>query len=94
MAEQKTYPKGLYYNKPRENQPEWVNGSLTVYKERFIEWLATQPDDKIKIDLLTNKEGEGYSVVNDWKPQKESNGANLNHEPPLSFEDMRDELPF
>ena len=85
-----TYPKGLYFNKSKQ---DWKKGEIKIKRDECIEWLKTQPEE-IRIDCKESQSGDYYAAINDWKPQKESNGANLNHEPPLSFEDMRDEAPF
>lgn len=56
--------KGLYYNKPKEDAPEFVKGSLTIYKDELIKWLEAQPDNKVEFDLLLSKDGDGYAIVN------------------------------
>ena len=44
---------GLFFNEPRDNAPDWVIGDLNIPdKNRFIDWLQQQPDDRVKIDDL------------------------------------------
>lgn len=72
---QKQYPKGIWFNQPRENAPEFVLGSISISKQSFIEWLkGKDADDKryVKLDVLQGKEGKPYCAVNNFKStQKE-----------------------
>ena len=65
-----------------EKRPDYT-GTITVNGEemRMSAW--------IRESKTGNKFMSGQIQL-----KRESNGANLNHEPPTSFDDMEDEMPF
>jgi len=68
----KEYPKGLYYNAPRENAPDFVLGSISIKKQDFLQWLdQKEPNEKgyVNLDVLNGKEGKPYVTVNDYNKQ-------------------------
>lgn len=63
------FVEGLYFNKPHEKAPDFVKGSISIKKDQFTQWVATQPtNDKgyIKIDVLLSKKDTLYLKVNDY----------------------------
>jgi len=65
----KTYAKGIYYDLPRENAPEFVLGRLSIKKLELMQWVDQQPaNDKgyINLDILMGKENKPYIAVNDY----------------------------
>lgn len=91
------FPKGLFYNKPSDKAPDFVQGDINIKRDSFIEWLRQQ-DESVKIDLLISREGKGYARVNDWKPDREQGNSpekpNRSVNLDDSFDDMSDDLPF
>lgn len=73
MSENK-FIEGLYVNAPRGKAPEFVKGSISIQKDRFMKWLSGEnPNEKgyVNIDILEKKDGSGwYAKINDWKPSK------------------------
>lgn len=74
---QKEYPKGLYYDLPREGAPEFVLGKLSIKKEELLEWLHSKEANQkgyINLDILmgqatAEKPAKPYIAVNDYKPK-------------------------
>jgi len=65
---------GLYFNEPRPNAPDFVKGSLGIQRDRFIEWLQSQPEENVKIDLLVSKGGKWYAQKNNYKAKDSPEG--------------------
>lgn len=65
-----------------EKRPDYT-GTITVNGEemRMSAWIRE------------SKTGNKF-MSGQIQPKRESNGANLNHEPPRDFDDMEDEMPF
>ena len=73
MAEEKIFPKGMRFNKPRQGSPEFVRGSISFKVDEAIEFLNQYKNDRgyVNIDMLKSKEkGEIYMVLNTWQPEK------------------------
>jgi len=84
---------GLFFNEPNENAPKWVIGDLNIPdKNRFIDWLQQQPDDRVKIDLLISKAGKYYANLNTYKPSAEQQATPS--APVQNIADMKDDVPF
>lgn len=83
---------GLYYNEPRQGAPDYVLGSLSVHRERFIAWINRHEIDEkgyIKIDVLRAKSsGKVYCKINDWKPGNQAS-TRSSVKPELSPETQR-----
>ena len=65
----KRYANGIYFNQPHPNAPEFVIGSLSINKQKFLEWLEREKaNDKgyIKLDVLNGREDEPYITVNEY----------------------------
>jgi len=73
MAQIKTYPKGLYMDKPREGAPSFVKGKLSIKYDEFVAWLGTQKEfvnekGYMKFDLLkSDKDGKLYFTLDTYK---------------------------
>lgn len=68
----KKYIGGLYFNHPRDKAPEFVLGSISIHKQKFLEGLDEfEVNDKgyINIDVLNGKENKPYCVLNEYKPK-------------------------
>ena len=60
------YPKGIYYNEPHPNAPEFIHGSISINKDLFIKWLQEEEANEkgyIKLDLTKNKNKEGEDFI-------------------------------
>jgi hypothetical protein len=96
MNKQTIYVDGLFFNKPHENAPDFVIGSLAVSVERFNEWINNQEaDDKgfVRIDILEGKE-RPYCKLNTYKgkgsteKKNEVQELNLEESPELNLEEI------
>ena len=65
------FASGLYFNKKRDNAPDFVLGSISIDKEKFLPWLdQKQIDGKyLNLDVLMGKE-KPYICVNTFVPTK------------------------
>jgi hypothetical protein len=101
----KIYPKGLFANKPRENAPDFVKGSLSLHKTTLIEWLSNfQANEKgyINLDVKEGRDGEYYVEVNTFVKKETSNedterARTMNEARKKAQEDaqeMADKVPF
>ena len=71
MAE-KEFPKGIYFNKPRENAPSFVLGSIALNLAGIDrDQLNEKKNDKwyVYIDVLDGKDGKPYCAFNTYKPE-------------------------
>ena len=69
------FAKGLYYNLPTGNAPDFVRGKLSINVSEFMQFLQqNEKDGKIKLDLKVGKNGKGYASLDTWKP----NSGNYN----------------
>lgn len=76
MAE-KEFPKGIYWNKPRENAPSFVIGSIALNLSGMDrEQLNAKKNDSgyVYIDVLEGRDGKAYCAFNNYIPlaKKES----------------------
>lgn len=85
------FPKGLFFNLPHENAPDFVKGSIGIKRDDFMQWLKGQ-GETVKLDLKLSKKGEGYAQVNDWKPDGSKSRSNQSNG--LANEPVDDDLPF
>lgn len=65
----KTFPQGIYYQKPRENAPEFVRGSLNFKVDEAVEFLQKHKNAQgyVNIDMLLSKDKALYLALNEWK---------------------------
>jgi len=62
---------GLYYKEKRENAPDFVVCGLSAKREQLIEFLQSETDEWVNMDVLLSKEAKKpYIVVNNWKPEE------------------------
>lgn len=70
--ENNDFINGLFFNKPHDNAPNFVKGSLGINVDQFVNWLSeNQIDGKVRIDLLESKGGKFYAKKNDWQPNQQ-----------------------
>lgn len=67
-----TFAKGIYFNKPHENAPEFVKGKIDIKADEAIEFINANKNEKgyVNLDLLKSKQGKLYLKLNDFKPEK------------------------
>jgi hypothetical protein len=68
MAQEKEFAEGLYFNQKNDNAPDFVLGSISIDKDKFLPWLdQKQVDGKyLRLDILMGKE-KPYICVNTYK---------------------------
>lgn len=91
--------KGLYFKVKHEKAPDFVLGNLSVKKADLIEFLNTQNEDWINMQILMSKGGKPYIAVDNWKPaNKEQEDAVMGDEEEkkrAALDNMPDDdLPF
>lgn len=72
--ENNKYADGLFYNEPRQGAPEFILGSISISKARFLTWLDNQSEDEkgyVKLDIKRSQKGTSYFELNTWKPTKQ-----------------------
>lgn len=72
MSEETQFPAGIYFDRPRENAPEFVKGRISLQKDQLTEYMAKHANEKgyVNLDLLKSKEGKLYLKLNDWNPEE------------------------
>ena len=61
------FPDGMSIKAPHENAPDFVKGSISVNKQKFYEWMKTQPQGEwINLDIKVSQKGNMYLSVNTY----------------------------
>jgi|TARA_R110000744_G_scaffold3559_2_gene13440 hypothetical protein len=92
------YVNGLYVYAPSERAPDWVKANVQIDRKQMIEWLNSQPDDKIRVTLSPQKDASKWKATVDkprvdggqYTPQSTSQPVAASG----SNEDFDDDLPF
>lgn len=84
MSENKpepVFPDGVFFNKPHENAPDFVKGSVSFTDVgKFMDFLKrNQTENQLTLDLKVSKAGKLYFQLNTWRPEKKTD----NEEPPF-----------
>lgn len=70
------YPSGFFFNKPHENAPDFVLGTMAIRPDVFIEWLKEQKPNEhgyVRLQALAGKEdGKAYCVIDNYVKTQES----------------------
>lgn len=68
---------GMIFNKPHENAPDFVKGSLSVKVDELVACLQKykKEDGWANIDMKKSKAGKIYFQFNTWKPEKQDGQA-------------------
>jgi len=85
---ERIFVDGIKFKKLSENAPEWIKMKFSINRKQLINWLQSQSDDWIDVDVKESKAGNLYSVINDWKPNK-----NLEKQDVVNINEV-DEPPF
>jgi len=79
MENEKEFPKGIIFKKPREGAPDFVKGSLSFKVDEFVEYLQKNINNGwVNLDLKVSKGGKLYLDLNDWKPEEKKDVTNTN----------------
>lgn len=83
MEQEKEFPKGIRFDKPKEGAPDFVKGKIGIYAPDFIEYLQAKKNEKgwVNLDLKQSKGGKLYLDLDDWKPTGQSDTINPNEIP-------------
>lgn len=81
------YPKGIYFNKPREGAPDFVRGSLSFKVEDAVLFLKEHVNQRgyVNIDMLQGNDGL-YLKLNTWKPDSSHSKPSQPQNAPVSNE--------
>lgn len=63
-------PDGISFFEPRQGAPDFILGSISINRERFISYLMTQETDEkgyIPFDVKMSKAGKPYVSLNTYK---------------------------
>lgn len=71
----KTFPKGIFFKKPRPNAPIFVKGTLEIKVSEFIQFLNENKNanDYVVLDVLLSQKNETYLALNEWNAQVKTN---------------------
>ena len=66
---------GFHPKQKHPNAPDYVVGKLNINVAKFRvwmrDWLKANPDEEwLSLDMKISKEGKGYAVIDDWKPEQ------------------------
>ena len=69
--QQKFFPKGLFFNLPHPNAPDFVRGVISIKVADFGKYLSRVQGEWLNIDLKVSKDGKPYAEINTFKPEKQ-----------------------
>lgn len=80
MSEQKEkiFPKGIYFERPREGAPEFIKGRINIKVPELIPFIQANQNNAgyVNLDLKKSKEGKLYLELNTFTPKpKEDTSA-------------------
>ena len=86
---EKVFVEGLLAKLPHNKAPDFVKLNLSIKRKELGNWLRSQTDDWINIDIKQAKSGKLYAEVNAWKPGKKEAPADQGVD-----DDFNDSIPF
>jgi hypothetical protein len=93
----KIWVEGMRVYKPDEQAPEFVKVNVVLHRGDLITWLASQVDDKIKVQIKEARSGNYYAEVDTYKkdaaPEPAPKPAPAPVQKPVD-EDFNDDIPF
>lgn len=92
MQQDKVWVDGLRVYKPDERAPDFVKANIVINKAEMLAWLATQPDDKIKVQMKEARSGNYYTEVDTYQ-RKENPAEQLSEQLPVD-DNFDDDIPF
>ena len=78
---------------PDEQAPEFVKVNVVLHRGDLITWLASQVDDKIKVQIKEARSGNYYAEVDTYKKDAAPEPAPAPVQKPVD-EDFNDDIPF
>lgn len=72
--------EGLRAFKPHEKAPDFLKANLLISRDdrnKFLEWVANQPDGDIRIDIKESKKETYYCALNDYKKPEAPNNQDV-----------------
>lgn len=84
MAEKK-FAKGMFVDTKTTEYGEIIK--LSIKEQEFKDFLNENKNEKgyVNIDILTNREGKKYAVLNDFVPQPKAESTAPNESDDLPF---------
>lgn len=81
MEQDKVFPDGMNWFKPREGAPDFVKGAVSIEPNRFYAWMkANKHHMNAKgyfiLDLKKGRDGKLYFQLNTYKPPVVGLGTN------------------
>ncbi len=70
MANDIEFADGIYYKDPHPKAPDFIRGTISIQREKFIGWLQQKEGDYVNLDIKESQKGNLYIAVNDFKPTK------------------------
>ena len=68
------FPEGIRINEKNANAPDFVICGVSLERDKLIEWLKQQPEEKIRLDIKRSRGGKLYSQV--YVPRSSGGGNN------------------
>ena len=93
----KIWVDGMRVYKPDERAPQFVKINVVLHREDLMAWLATQTDDKIKVQVKEASAGHYYAEVDTYKKDAAPEPAPKPAPAPVQKtvdEDFNDDIPF
>jgi hypothetical protein len=80
MSDQKKYADGFRWFDRKDNQPDFVLGSISVTPAKLLEWVNANPeltseyqgDKQVWFQVLKSKDGKVYAKLNTGKQGKKT----------------------
>ncbi len=67
----KTFAKGIFFNKPHQNAPDFVKGKIDIKVDELLTFLKEHENAKgyVNLDLKESKGGKLYLELNTFIPK-------------------------
>ena len=65
-----TLVKGLFFKEKSDKSPDFVLGKLSAKRVDLIEFLQSQKDEWVNMDILMSKAGNPYVKIDDFTPEQ------------------------
>lgn len=86
---EKKFVDGLLIKAPHEKAPDFVKCAISIKRKDLGNWLRSQTEDWINLDVKVAKSGQWYAEVNTWKKEDKKQAK---HE--SKGDDFNDTIPF
>jgi hypothetical protein len=98
MTEDNPFPKGIFFDAPHENAPDFIRGCISIKGDEAIDWIRSNLNEQgyVKLDMKLSKGGKMYLAKNDFQPKPQANpvqgGVDSDGPPPP--QPIGDGIPF